>query len=149
MGLRFYISTNQGLRRVATKAIMEEQGVLPQFAGTRQKMVEVITDRRNGQLFFRASGTYVEFDRDGRVCVSRSHLLNAFQLVNAYEAIEGERLKNPNVLNIGLRRKHKELKDRMQWEISGEEREAIIVDLLGKDRPKGTTAIPLLKVEYP
>ena len=149
MGLRFYISTNQGLRRVAAKVIMEEQGVVRQFAGTRQKMVQVITDRRNGQLFFRASGTYVEFDRDGRVCVSTSHLLNAFQLVNAYEAIEGERLKNPNVLNIGLRRKHKELKDRMRWEISGEEREAIIVDLLGKDRPKGTTAIPLLKVEYP
>jgi hypothetical protein len=60
MGLRLYISTNQGLRRVATKVIMEEQGVLPQFAGSRQKMVEVITERRNGELFFRASGTYAD-----------------------------------------------------------------------------------------
>jgi hypothetical protein len=70
MGQRLYISTNQGLRRVATKLIMDEQGVLPQFAGTRQKIVEVITERRNGEHFFRASGTYAEFDRDGRVYVS-------------------------------------------------------------------------------
>jgi hypothetical protein len=70
MAQRLYISTNQGLRRVATKLIMDEQGVLPQFAGTRQKIVEVITERRNGEHFFRASGTYAEFDRDGRVYVS-------------------------------------------------------------------------------
>jgi hypothetical protein len=127
---------------------MEEQGVLPQFAGTRQKMVQVITVRRNGKLLFRASGTYAEFDQDGRFYVSNSSMLKAFQLVETHEAIEKERLKNPDVRDLGLRRRWKGLKDKTSWEISAEEREAIVADLLGSERPKGTKAIPLLKVEY-
>jgi hypothetical protein len=149
MGLRYYISTNQGLRRVATKVILEEHGTVPQFAGTRQKIVEVVTERRSGELYFRATGSFAEFDEEGRFYISKSRMLSAHKLVQAYEAIEKERRNNPGFVDIGLRRKRKELRNKTQWEISAEEREAIVADLLGPDRPTGTAAIPLLKVEYP
>jgi len=149
LGIRFYISTNEGLRRVATKALIEKEGVFPQFAGTRQKMVEVITQRRDGDLLFRASGVYADFDQDGRFYVSMSSMVTASRMVEAHGAIEKERLKSPDVRDLGLRRNWKDLKDKTRWEISAEEREAIAADLLGSDRPRGTRAIPLLKVEYP
>jgi hypothetical protein len=149
MGARHYIATNEGLRRVANKVIMEDQGALPQFAGTRQKVVYVHTVQREGKLLFRAMGQYAEFDQDGRFYLSLATLLRVDRQVEAYVAIEKERLENGIVRDISLRQKFRKLKDSAAWEISAEEQEAIVMDLLGPDRPKGTKAIPLLKVKYP
>jgi hypothetical protein len=75
-------------------------------------------------------------------------MMNAYQLVEAYEAIERERLEQSKVADIGLRRRHNQLRSSMQWTLSAEEQEAIAADLLGSDRPKGTKPIPLLRSDH-
>ena len=103
---------------------------------------------RTGRLFARTYGTYSEFDVDGRFCVPLKTMLSAYQLVEAYEAIERERLEQSKVAEIGLRRRHNQLQSSMQWTLSAAEQGAIAADLLGSDRPRGTKPIPLLRSHY-
>jgi hypothetical protein len=147
MGFRFYVCTDEGLRRIS-REVFEERASLPQFANTRQKTVEAVTQRRDGRLFARTYGTYSEFDADGCLCVPLKTMLNAYQLVEAHQAIEKERLEQPKVAEIGLRRRHNQLQSSMQWTLSAAEREAIDADLLGSDRPRGTRPIPLLRSRH-
>jgi hypothetical protein len=144
MGLRFYVCTDEGLRRIAMKVI-EERALLPQFAGTCQKIVEVVTQRRNGKLFFRAQGTYLDFDDRGQLQITMESMGRAFQLVQVSQSIENEGRKGSNVADMGLRRERKTLQQEVQWELSAEQKEAIAADLLGSERPEGTTSIPLLR----
>lgn len=144
MGFRFYVFTNEGLRRIA-REVFESRVSLPQFANTRQRTVEAVTQRRDGRLFARTYGTYSEFDADGFICVPLGTMLSAYQLVEVSEAIERERLEQPKVAEIGLRRRHNQLQSSMQWALSAAEKEAIAADLLGSDRPRGTKPIPLLR----
>lgn len=144
MGFRFYVCTDEGLRRIA-REVFENRASLPKFANTRQRTVEAVTQRRDGRLFARSYGTYSEFDADGYLCVPLKEMLSAYQLVEASEAIEREQLEQPKVAEIGLRRRHNKLQNSMRWTLSAAEQAAIAADLLGSGRPRGTKPIPLLR----
>jgi hypothetical protein len=141
MGLRFYACMEEGLKRIPLK-VLDKRALLPQFAGTCQKIVQVITERRNGSLRFRADGSYLDFDDLGQLMITNESMGKSFEFVQIAEAIEREGSK---VADIGLRRERKTLEQELKWELSAEQKKAIAADLLGSDRPAGTASIPLLR----
>ena len=144
MGLRYYIVGDEGLKRVSLKVIFK-QDPLPQFARSRMKVIQTYYERKGDRLLFDVRGTYVQFDRNGILYVPGAEMRNAAELMWVHGKIKRERLETPNVANVALHRRIKELKRENQWKPSKAEADAIAADLLGSARSPGTSSIPLMK----
>jgi hypothetical protein len=142
--IRHYIVTEKGLRRLNLNVI-NRKAALPQFAGTRQKVVEVRYEWRGNRLFLKAIGSRFTFDTSGLFGVPREDLKLIPELMSTDEAIRRERTNNPKVANMELHRRSRRLKSEEWWDVPEEDRRAIAADLLGPARPAGTRAIPFLK----
>ena len=64
MSLRIYLWTEDGPWRLP-KAFFDLQRALPQYAGTRQKAIEVLYEWRGPWLYTNVSGYFIAFDAAG------------------------------------------------------------------------------------
>lgn len=143
MKFRFYVVTDKGLRRIPLK-VLEERLAAPLLTSTRQKAIEVLYEWRAGRLYLKANGQYLNFDDCGFIYVPTDDLRAAMEVVSTTEGIARERLQNSKVASLDLRRRDKKLTNELGWPVSQAELR-LIEALMGNDRPRGTSAIPLLK----
>jgi hypothetical protein len=144
MKFRFYVVTDEGLRRVPLK-VLEERLAAPQLTAARQKAIEVLYEWRADRLYLKASGQYLSFDDRGVIYVPTDDLRTAMEVVSTANEIARERLRNSKVASLDLRRRDKGLTSELGWPVSQAELRQIEADLMGSDRPVGTSAIPVLK----
>jgi len=144
--VRTYLLTDDGLRRVTTNALFVKRDLrLPQYAGSRQKAIQAVYEWRAGRLFLKVTGTYLDFDQNGRQFVSRESLMHASATVGISGQIELQRRNTPAVADFDSYRQLRALRAEASWEPSEKDRELVAADLLGSARPPGTKAIPILK----
>jgi hypothetical protein len=141
---RFYLRLDEGLRRVTLNAI-DKRSAAPRLAGTRQMAIEVLYEWRGSKLFLKARGLYFSFNKRGVADFPVEDLRGAMELVSIDDAITRERRQTTKVASIDLRRQEKALESQISWAIPPAELNLIKADLMGKLRPAGTSAIPLLK----
>jgi hypothetical protein len=145
MRVRFYIVSKKGLRRLRLN-VFNKKVPLPQFAGTRQKVIAVQYERRADRLLLSASGSYYSFDKNGCFVVPPEELQDMAECTFWLpDAIRREQANSPKVTNLELHRRFRRLKGEQMWAVSEEYRRAIKMDLLGSARPTGSRAIPLLE----
>jgi hypothetical protein len=142
MGLRFYIVSDDGLKRVSLKVI-DGREPLPQFANRRMKAIQAHYQGEDDDLRFDVLGHYIHFDKDGIAYVPDAVMHDAAELMWTGGEIDRERLETPKVTNFDLRHRVKSLKSENPWTLSEAETSAIAADLLGSTPPPGTTSIPL------
>ena len=149
MPIRHYIVTKKGLRRLRLD-VFNKRATLPQFAGTRQKVIQVQYERRGDRLLLKASGDYYSFDKNGCFVVPPEEKQKiAEEVFWLPDAIRGERTNSPKITNMELHRRLRRLKSERTWDLSEEDRRAIEIDLLGSSRPAGSRAIPFLEFLTP
>jgi hypothetical protein len=144
MKYRFYVVTDQGLRRLPLKAL-DGQLAAPQLASTRQKLIQVVYEWRGTRLFLNANGLHLSFDDGGVAHPSVEEVRSVVEVASVADQIMHERLKTPKVASIRLRQEERELMRGLAWAVSPAEVELISYDLREGPRPAGTSAIPFLK----
>lgn len=144
MGLsaRLYLVEEDGTilrvpKRVA-EGLYSGKDALPAYAGTRQKLLEVIVSNDSGkpQRIEHTQGHYLEFDADGRVHESvMENLREAMDLVFPVDADEG------NVVSLSPRREKQIWKKKSQWQPTPAQLDQIVADLTRKPGAKGLASV--------
>jgi hypothetical protein len=141
--VRFYLISSEGRFRIPLR-VYEKSTPVPQYAGTRQKEVQVTYEWRGDHLFLAARGFYADFDERGVFFVPDKATQQASQLVHFSTQIEQARREDPTVANADHYRRIKEIRAENQWQPSQEDLEAITADLMGRSRSPNSKAIPIL-----
>ncbi len=131
---RFYLKVDEGLRRLP-KTVRDSKHALPQFAGTKQKMIVAYYDRSRLVL----KGSYIRFDSKGYWESEQS----GEAVVDLQNAVDGfERARRMKVPDLTMARKAKALAAQHLWKVSDADCDAILADLATGTRHK---AIPILR----
>ncbi|UPJ79093.1 hypothetical protein IVB16_30275 [Bradyrhizobium sp. 183] len=72
LSVRFYLFAEDGLKRISQRvmmALVHAQDAMPQYAGTKQKVADVILEVEDGKplRIQQAEGTFLRFDERGQV----------------------------------------------------------------------------------
>lgn len=141
--VRSYIVGENGTLRFVSRrvgvGIHLGEDAIPEFAGTRQKALEVIIENENGKpvRIIDAKGVYWHFDNQGRID-QEDLQRHAFDLI--FEASEPE--LNGNLIDIQAKLRRRKLADKLRWEVSGELLDRIAADIWGgKEVPGAIEAV--------
>lgn len=144
MGLsaRLYLVEEDGTilrvqKRVA-EGLYSGKDALPAYAGTRQKLLEVIVlnDAGKPQSIQHTQGHYLVFDADGRVHESvMENVREAMDIVFPLDVDEG------NVVSLLPRREKQIWKEKSQWQPTPAELDQILADLTAKPGTKGLASV--------
>lgn len=131
--VRYFLFEQDGTIKRISKRVMDglSQGddALPTYAGTRQKVLEVIVDNEDGkpQAIDHYNGMYLDFDGEGRVDHSlRKSLAAAMDIAFAREAHED------NVVSLKPRREKQIWQEKHRWTPTRAELDRVAEDLVRK-----------------
>jgi hypothetical protein len=142
LSARLYLVEEDGTvlrvpKRVA-EGLYSGKDALPAYAGTRQKLLEVIVSNDAGkpQSIQHTQGHYLEFDADGRVHESvMENIREAMNFAFPIDADEG------NVVSLSPRRERQIWKEKSQWQPTPAELDQIVADLAAKPGTKGLASV--------
>jgi hypothetical protein len=136
ISVRFYIFAPDGLQRISQRimtGLCHGQDAMPQFAGTKQKVANAIIVLEDGKptRILEVEGTYLEFDRAGKVHES---LQRGFvQAMDTFAALERtERIKPSKVIDIAPKLNRDKWERDNRWTPSKEELELIEADIFNR-----------------
>jgi hypothetical protein len=129
--LRLYIFEISGAikrvpRRTRDDLIFGYDGI-PEYAGTRQKVAEVLVENENGKpvRILDAQGSYWLFDKEGRIDQDlQNRTFDAMQL-----ACSAPRTAKGKVVDLQPELKRKKFKDQYRWNLTVEDLNRIKADL--------------------
>ena len=144
ISIRYYLWADDGPWRLAHRAMQEIASgkvALRQYAGTKQKIVEVFVRKVRGHsAIIEARGSFCFFDARGYLDVSSNAEVVGIVIDGAKaRAVQG------NVLDIGPALRHRRWKDENIWKPSTSMLQEISADLEGRSRPPTSRSIRLLK----
>lgn len=144
ISIRYYLWADDGPWRLTHRLMQDflsDKIALRQYAGTKQKIVEVFVRKVGGRpVIIEARGSFCFFDARGRIDVSSSAEAVAIVVdVAKARAVQG------NVLNIGPTLRHRRWTDENVWKPSASMLQEIGADLAGRSRPPTSRSIRLLK----
>ncbi len=128
---RLYIFEESGAikrvpRRIRDDLVFGHDGI-PEYAGTRQKVADVLVENENGKpaRILDAQGSYWLFDKEGRIDQDlRNRMFDAMQL--AFSAPHNARGK---VVDLQPELKRKKFNDQYRWNLTVEDLDRIAADL--------------------
>lgn len=91
LGVRFYLFAEEGLQRILQRlmeGLAHGRDAMPQFAGTRQKVANVLVEIEEGKpvRIARADGSFLTFDENGEV--HKDLIASGFAAMETYRALE-------------------------------------------------------------
>lgn len=136
IGIRWYLVPDDGdpqrMSQRLVEGLTDGKDALPDLANSEQRILYIVVDSldREIQAIRRCEGLIWEFDDEGKIEKSRQrHLREAMDLISAGES------STAKVVPLDRKRKHKEFRDRTQWEPSND-----VLNVIAKDIwPDGTT----------
>jgi hypothetical protein len=146
VSLRFYIFANDGLQRVSQRVmegLAHGQDAMPQFAGTKQKIANVIVELEEGKpaRIARADGTYLHFDAAGKV---HDFLMNSgMEAMDTFDALErSKRIKwKSKVVDISPKLNREKWEREHRWELSKNDLDLISADLWKMKKAKAAKVV--------
>ncbi|OKO73193.1 hypothetical protein [Bradyrhizobium sp. AS23.2] len=130
--MRFYIFAEDGLQRISHRVmdgLVHGYDAMPQFAGTRQKIANVIVELEEGKpaRITRVDGSYLHFDAAGKV--HESLVNSGFEAMETFDALERSKRIKSTVVDLSPRLKREKWEREHRWELSKNELDAISADL--------------------
>jgi len=134
VSIRFYIFTDAGLQRVSQRVmggLAHGQDAMPQFAGTKQKIANVIVEIEQGKpaRIAQADGTYLHFDASGKV--HKSLINSGFEAMETFDALERSmRIKSKSkVVDLSPKLNRERWEREHRWELSKDDLDLLSADL--------------------
>jgi hypothetical protein len=134
VSIRFYIFADGGLQRISRRVmegLVHGSDAMPQFAGTKQKVANVIVDLEEGKpaRITRADGTFLHFDAGGKV--HESLVNSGFEAMETYDALErSKRIKSKStVVDLSPKLNREKWEREHRWELSKNDLDLISADL--------------------
>lgn len=130
--MRFYIFADDGLQRISHRVmdgLVHGYDAMPQYAGTRQKIANVIVELEEGKptRITRADGSYLHFDAAGKV--HESLVNSGFEAMETFDALERAKRIKSTVVDLSPRLNREKWEREHRWELSNNDLEAISADL--------------------
>jgi hypothetical protein len=123
ISVRFYIFADAGLQRVSQRVmdgLAHGQDAMPQFAGTKQKIANVIVELEEGKptRIARADGNFLHFDAAGKVHESLAN--SGFEAMETFDALErSKRIKSKSkVVDLSPKLKREKWERDNRWTLS-------------------------------
>src|SRR5438046_9850433 len=136
--LRFYVWPEQGEPQRLPHAAFNHRGRkrFPQFANTRQRVVQVIFEDAGPKVRFSVIAHYLAFDGDGFAAPDVRGAMNA---VSAHYELEQAKRDIVPQLTVVREAQHQlnQLNAARQWVLSEADVDKIKLDLMGKQRISG------------
>jgi hypothetical protein len=132
--------------------LVQGQDAMPQFAGTKQKVANVIVELEEGKpaRITRADGSFLHFDAAGKV--HESLVNSGFEAMETFDALErSKRIKSKSkVVDLSPKLNREKWEREHRWELSKNDLDLISADLWKMKRAevakvvqaKGVTAVP-------
>jgi hypothetical protein len=139
VSIRFYIFADAGLQRVSQRVmdgLAHGQDAMPQFAGTKQKLANVIVDLEEGKpaRITRADGSFLHFDTAGNV--HESLVNSGFEAMETFDALErSKRIKSKSkVVDLSPKLKREKWERDNRWTLSKQDLDLISDDIWKRKR---------------
>lgn len=143
IGIRWYLVPEDGpplrMSQRLVEGLSQGKDAIPDLANSDQRVLYIVVDSldREIQAIRRCEGLIWEFDAQGRIEESRQrNLREAMDLIGAGES------STAKVVPLDRKRKHKEFRDRTQWEPSND-----VLNVIAKDIWPDGTAKPLKPIK--
>jgi hypothetical protein len=134
ISVRFYIFADTGLQRVSQRAmegLAQGQDAMPQFAGTKQKIANVIVELEEGKpaRITKADGSFLHFNAAGKV--HKSLVNSGFEAMETFEALErSKRIKSKSkVVDLSPKLNREKWEREHRWNLSKDDLDLISADL--------------------
>lgn len=134
ISVRFYLFTDRGLERVSQRVmdgLVQGQDAMPQFAGTKQKVAQVIIELEEGKpaRITRADGSFIHFDAAGKA--HESFVNSGFEGMETFDALErSKRIKSKSkVVDLSPKLNREKWEREHRWDLSKDDLDLISADL--------------------
>jgi hypothetical protein len=139
ISVRFYIFADAGLQRVSQRVmdgLAHGQDAMPQFAGTKQKIANVIVELEEGRpaRITKADGSFLHFDDAGKV--HESLVNSGFEAMETFDALErSKRIKSKSkVVDLSPKLKREKWERDNRWTLSKQDLDLISDDIWKRKR---------------
>jgi hypothetical protein len=132
ISVRFYIFADAGLQRVSQRVmegLAHGQDAMPQFAGTKQKIANVIVELEEGKpaQITRADGIFLHFDAVGKVHESLVNI--GFEAMETFDALERSKRIKSKVVDLSPKLNREKWEREHRWDLSKDDLDLISADL--------------------
>jgi hypothetical protein len=132
VSIRFYIFADDGLQRVSQRVmdgLAHGQDAMPQFAGTKQKIANVIVELEEGKpaRITRADGIFLHFDAAGKV--HESLVNSGFEAMETFDALERSKRIKSKVVDLSPKLNREKWEREHRWDLSKDDLDLISADL--------------------
>jgi hypothetical protein len=134
ISVRFYIFTDAGLQRISQRVmdgLAQGQDAMPQFAGTKQKVANIIVELEEGKpaRITRADGSFLQFDSAGKI--HKSLVNSGFKAMETFDALDrSKRIKSKSkVVDLSPKLNREKWEREHRWELSKNDLDLISADL--------------------
>jgi hypothetical protein len=135
--VRYYVFEEGGeikrIPRRISEALSFGKDAIPAYAGTRQRVLEVIVRNRSGkpQMIEQAGGFYFDFDADGRIDKGLAR-----SIVAAMDDAEVRPKSSGNVVPLSSKRGNADSASASKWQPNPRDLDRVLADILGTN-PSG------------
>ncbi|MBR0936985.1 hypothetical protein [Bradyrhizobium jicamae] len=151
LSVRFYLFADDTVYRISQRLmqrLIDGRDAMPQHAGTKQKVTDVILELNNGKpaRIVRAEGNFLTFDEKGRV--HKDVVASAFAAMETYEALERAAEKPADkVVDITAKLNREKWERENWWTLSKENLDLIADDVWKRRRIAEAKVQPAQGVE--
>jgi hypothetical protein len=139
VSIRFYIFADDGLQRISQRVmdgLVHGSDAMPQFAGTKQKVANVIVELEEGKpaRITRADGNFLHFDAAGKV--HESLINSGFEAMDTFDALErSKRIKSKSkVVDLSPKLNREKWERDNRWTLSKQDLDLISDDIWKRNR---------------
>lgn len=138
ISVRFYLFTDAGMQRISQRVmdgLCHGEDAMPQFAETKQKVVNVVVELDDGKpsRILEATGTYLHFDKRGKV--HESLVRGGFEAMETYEALErSKRIAPSKVVDLSPKLNREKWEREHRWQPSANDLDEISADIWKKKK---------------
>ncbi len=134
ISLRFYLFTEAGMQRISQRVmdgLCHGEDAMPQFAETKQKIAAAVVefDNRKPLRILDLSGSYLEFDQQGRVL--EGYLAQSvFEAMETFDALErSKRVAPSKVVNLAPKLNREKWEREHRWQPTAKDMDDISADI--------------------
>ncbi|SFJ72732.1 hypothetical protein SAMN04487925_110243 [Bradyrhizobium sp. cf659] len=136
VSVRFYLFASDGLQRISHRVmegLCQGRDAMPQFAGTKQKVVNAIIEVENGKpaRIVNIEGTYLDFDSAGKI--QESLWRGVVEAMDTHDALErSKRTKASKVVDLTPKLNRERWQRENRWTPSQRDLDLICSNVFGR-----------------
>jgi hypothetical protein len=145
LSIRFYIFAVDGLQRISHRlmeGLCHGEDAMPQFAETKQRVANVVVEFDDGKpsRILETTGTYLDFDKDGKVHEALQR--GCIEAMDTFDALErSKRIRPSKIIDLSPKLNREKWERENRWQPSIKELDEISADIWGEKKADTATVL--------